>query len=195
MERKWTTLLAMALLVPVLACSFSVDLGSESQASPAAHVPAPVVPSPTRTRVAPSPTPRAPSRDEGYELCLVEILEGLDEWNNDLVLVYATGRDDAKAFCVEFVKLRLNSGIQDLGAAHQDCPSPSDPGLQRAKEHLDQALAHYNEAADLFWEYCGQPALLSDESLALFAQAVDQQVEAGGYLDQAFEEIAQHMGE
>jgi len=62
--------------------------------------------------------------------------------------------------------------MDDLRRAHQQCPSPSDPGLQQARDYFEKALAHLNEATDLFGSHCRELHLLSDESLALLAQAV-----------------------
>jgi hypothetical protein len=123
--------------------------------------------------------------------CGLGILDRLAEWGNGVALAHVKGRDNPNGFCVEFVALQLDDVIQDLAAAHQECPLPEDPALQRETEQMDEALAHYNQATDPFWEYSTQPYLLSSEAMAFLARGVEEEGEGDDHLDQLLEEMNQ----
>jgi hypothetical protein len=72
----------------------------------------------------------------------------------DLGLATSSDADDAGSYCEGVAGLQLQSRAAEMRTAQQNCPEPSDPHLQAARQDLDSGLAENTEAGDCLERYC-----------------------------------------
>lgn len=188
MNKTCVLAFAAILVLPGLACSFAIDLGGpgETLLAPTATTRSTAVPPPPqRPTEAPTSTPGA---DVRYLSCIGEVEEDLELWQDDAALAMQAGRDAPNVFCVEVRRLSIQRRIGEIRTAHESCPVPSDPHVERARQLYGDALAELVEAADCYITYCAQADLWDVDMLA---QGHAHLHEANVYFDQIVLELEQ----
>ena len=159
MSRTESAIVKLLLLAVVVV--FAVWLGLFIDAYPMLLDPlrlASLLPPAELGREAPAETlqsmPSGSSADYGYRLCYEDIAAGALVLVDDLGFAGPGGTEDPVASCEEVAGLQLQSRALELRTAHQNCPEPSDPHLQTARQYLHSGLTESSEAGDCLERYC-----------------------------------------